>query len=60
MGKEHVTERLERTLGADSTQLQPEQAGIRSQPDGSRSTFGLPTAISLGPLQPPVSLKFPV
>ncbi|KAK9269697.1 hypothetical protein L1049_001475 [Liquidambar formosana] len=52
--REHGTERLERTLGADSTQLQPEQAGIRFQPDRSRSTFGLPTAISLGPLQPPV------
>ncbi|XP_059453095.1 ubiquitin-like domain-containing protein CIP73 isoform X4 [Corylus avellana] len=36
------------------TQLQSEQTGMRGPPDRSHSTFGLPPAVSLGPLQPPV------
>ncbi|GLU09588.1 hypothetical protein SLE2022_264400 [Rubroshorea leprosula] len=54
----HGSQRLERTFGAssipNSPQQQPEQAGTRGQSDRSHSTFGLPTAVSLGPLQPPV------
>lgn len=40
------------------TQLQPEQAGVRGLSDRFHSAFGLPSAVSLGPPQPPVSLKF--
>lgn len=39
------------------TQLQPEEAGIRGPSDRSQSTYGIPSAVSLGTLQPPVSLK---
>uniref|UniRef100_A0A2N9FXD6 Ubiquitin-like domain-containing protein n=1 Tax=Fagus sylvatica TaxID=28930 RepID=A0A2N9FXD6_FAGSY len=36
------------------TQLQPEQAGVRGLSDRFHSAFGLPSAVSLGPPQPPV------
>jgi hypothetical protein len=49
MLKEHGTQ--------NPTQLQSEQTGVRGPPDRSHSIYGLPPAVSLGPLQPPVSLK---
>ncbi|XVF47978.1 hypothetical protein PTKIN_Ptkin03bG0153300 [Pterospermum kingtungense] len=56
--REHSSQRLERTSGGsgmpDSSQAQTEQASIRSQSDRAHSAFGLPAAVSLGPLQPPV------
>ncbi|XP_050203774.1 ubiquitin-like domain-containing protein CIP73 [Mercurialis annua] len=49
-----------RSTGAGGTpevaQVQTEQAGSRVQSDGSQSAFGLPTAVSLGSLHPPVIL----
>jgi len=39
------------------TQLQSEQTGVRGPLDRFHNTYGLPSAVSLGPLQPPVSLK---
>ena len=60
--KEHGSQRLERTSGGsglpDSSQAQTEQASMRSQSDRAHSAFGLPAAVSLGPLPPPVSLEF--
>lgn len=60
--KELASQRLERTSVAsgapDSTQQQAEQAGTRVQLNRTQSAFGIPTAGSLGPLQPPVSLEF--
>lgn len=41
----------------DSSQAQTEQASVTSQSDRAHSAFGLP-AVSLGPMQPPVSLEF--
>ncbi|XP_021275844.1 large proline-rich protein bag6-B isoform X2 [Herrania umbratica] len=56
--REHGSQRLERTSGAsgmlDSSQGQTEQASMRGQSDRVHSAFGLPAAVSLGPLQPPV------
>ncbi|EOY31278.1 Ubiquitin-like superfamily protein, putative isoform 5 [Theobroma cacao] len=56
--REHGSQRLERTSGAsgmpDSSQAQTEQASMRGQSDRVHSAFGLPAAVSLGPLQPPV------
>lgn len=54
----HGTQRVERTFGAtgvvDPPQIPPEQSGLRGQTDRLQSTFGIPTAVSMGPLQPPV------
>ncbi|XP_062158133.1 ubiquitin-like domain-containing protein CIP73 isoform X2 [Alnus glutinosa] len=36
------------------TQLQSEQTGVRGPLDRFHNTYGLPSAVSLGPLQPPV------
>ncbi|OMO80350.1 putative scythe/bat3 [Corchorus olitorius] len=56
--REHGSQRLERISGSsgipDSSQAQTEQASMRSQSDRAHSAFGLPAAVSLGPLQPPV------
>ncbi|XVF34504.1 hypothetical protein REPUB_Repub18cG0064300 [Reevesia pubescens] len=56
--REHGSQGLERTSGGsgmpDSSQAQTEQASMRSQSDRAHSAFGLPAAVSLGPLQPPV------
>ncbi|XVE98458.1 hypothetical protein REPUB_Repub03eG0108500 [Reevesia pubescens] len=56
--REHGSQRLERTSGGsgmpDSSQFQTEQANMRSQSDRAHSAFGLPAAVSLGPVQPPV------
>ncbi|XP_022755237.1 uncharacterized protein LOC111303330 isoform X2 [Durio zibethinus] len=56
--REHGSQRLERTSGGsdmqDSSQVQTEQVSMRSQSDRAQSAFGLPAAVSLGPLQPPV------
>ncbi|GAV73904.1 ubiquitin domain-containing protein [Cephalotus follicularis] len=38
----------------DTTQLQPEQTGMRGQSDGPHSAFGFPASLSLGSLSPPV------
>ncbi|XP_011017933.1 PREDICTED: large proline-rich protein bag6-B isoform X4 [Populus euphratica] len=38
----------------DASQLQSEQTGTRGQSDRSQNVFGLPTAVSLGTLNPPV------
>uniref|UniRef100_A0A2P2KVP4 Large proline-rich protein bag6-like isoform X1 n=3 Tax=Rhizophora mucronata TaxID=61149 RepID=A0A2P2KVP4_RHIMU len=38
----------------DATELQSEQSGIRAHSERQQSAFGLPTAVSLGPLHPPV------
>ncbi|XP_034895431.1 ubiquitin-like domain-containing protein CIP73 isoform X3 [Populus alba] len=38
----------------DASQLQSEQTGTRGQSDRSQNVFGLPTAVSLGSLNPPV------
>ncbi|XP_022732230.1 uncharacterized protein LOC111286494 isoform X2 [Durio zibethinus] len=55
--REHGSQRLERTSGGigmpDSSQAQTEQASM-SQSDRAHSAFGLPAAVSLGSLQPPV------
>ncbi|KAI5557367.1 hypothetical protein POPTR_018G115500v4 [Populus trichocarpa] len=49
---------LRRTSAAggtmDASQLQSEQTGTRGQSDRSQNVFGLPTAVSLGSLNPPV------
>lgn len=62
MPKEHSSQRPERASGGsgmpDSSQVQTEQASLRSQSDRAHGAFGLPAAVSLGPLQPPVSLEF--
>ncbi|XP_038710970.1 ubiquitin-like domain-containing protein CIP73 [Tripterygium wilfordii] len=39
---------------ADASQSQPEQASVRGQSGRLHTAFGLPTAVSLGPLPPPV------
>lgn len=56
--KEHDSQGLGRTSGStgvsDSSHPQPEQAGLGILSDRSRNTFGLPAAVSLGSLQPPV------
>lgn len=39
------------------TQLHPEQAGVRGPSDRFHSTYGLPSSVSLGSPQPPVSWK---
>ncbi|KAH7569123.1 hypothetical protein JRO89_XS06G0109800 [Xanthoceras sorbifolium] len=56
--RELVSQRLERTSVAsgtsDSAQQQAELAGTRVQLNRPQSAFGIPTAVSLGPLQPPV------
>ncbi|KAL5841942.1 hypothetical protein ACOSQ3_012545 [Xanthoceras sorbifolium] len=56
--RELVSQRLERTSVAsgtsDSAQQQAEPAGTRVQLNRPQSAFGIPTAVSLGPLQPPV------
>ncbi|XVE71560.1 hypothetical protein DITRI_Ditri10aG0161100 [Diplodiscus trichospermus] len=56
--REHGSQRLERTSGgsgmSDSSQAQTEQASTRGQSERAHSAFGLPAAVSLGPLQPPV------
>lgn len=59
--KGHDSQGVGRTSGSggisDSFHSQPEQAGLQNMSDRSRSTFGLPTAVSsLGSLQPPVRL----
>ncbi|KAJ0090933.1 hypothetical protein Patl1_14855 [Pistacia atlantica] len=55
--REPALQRLERTLVGsgmlDSTQQQYEQAGMRIS-NRLQSAFGIPTAVSLGSLQPPV------
>ncbi|GMJ07258.1 hypothetical protein HRI_004394900 [Hibiscus trionum] len=52
------SQRLERTSGGsgmpESSQVQIEQASRESQSDRAHSAFGLPAAVSLGTLQPPV------
>lgn len=57
-------QRPERTSDAgsalDSAHQQPEQGGTRFQSNRPNSAFGIPTAISLGTLQPPVSVKFSI
>lgn len=53
----HGTQRVERTFGATGIvdpQLPPEHSGTRGQTDRLHSTFGIPTAVSMGPVQPPV------
>ncbi|ESR66962.1 hypothetical protein CICLE_v10007581mg [Citrus x clementina] len=56
--REHAMQRPERTSDAgsalDSAHQQPEQGGTRFQSNRPHSAFGIPTAISLGTLQPPV------
>ncbi|KDO59320.1 hypothetical protein CISIN_1g004252mg [Citrus sinensis] len=56
--QEHAMQRPERTSDAgsalDSAHQQPEQGGTRFQSNRPHSAFGIPTAISLGTLQPPV------
>ncbi|KAK8597916.1 hypothetical protein V6N13_095310 [Hibiscus sabdariffa] len=56
--RDQSSQRLERTSGGsgmpDSSEVQSEQAGMTSQSDRARNAFGLPAAISMGPLQPPV------
>ncbi|MBA0868792.1 hypothetical protein Goshw_018868, partial [Gossypium schwendimanii] len=52
------SQRQERTSGGsgmpDSSQAQTEQASTTSQSDRAHSAFGLPAAVSLGSMQPPV------
>ncbi|MBA0747414.1 hypothetical protein Gogos_004328 [Gossypium gossypioides] len=56
--RDHGSQRQERTSGGsgmpDSSQAQTEQASMTSQSDRAHSAFGLPAAVSLGPMQPPV------
>lgn len=56
--REHASQRPERTSDAagasDSTQEQPEHGSTQFQSNRPHSAFGIPTAISLGTLQPPV------
>ncbi|XWS70781.1 hypothetical protein CRYUN_Cryun03dG0078600 [Craigia yunnanensis] len=56
--REQGSQRLEIASGGsgilDSSQAQTEQASMRSLSDRAHSAFGLPAAVSLGPLQPPV------
>ncbi|KAH1057403.1 hypothetical protein J1N35_035468 [Gossypium stocksii] len=56
--RDHGSQRQERTPGGsgmpDSSQAQTEQASMTSQSDRAHSAFGLPAAVSLGPMQPPV------
>ncbi|KAK8695234.1 hypothetical protein V6N13_000402 [Hibiscus sabdariffa] len=56
--RDQGSQRLERTSGGsgmlDSSEVQTEQAGMTSQSDRARNAFGLPAAVSMGPLQPPV------
>ncbi|XP_059635237.1 ubiquitin-like domain-containing protein CIP73 isoform X2 [Cornus florida] len=55
---EHGSERRQTALGAgglrSSTQLVPEEAGMRGQSDRSHGPFGLQTSVPLGHLQPHV------
>lgn len=64
MWQEHASQRPERTSDAagasDSTQEQPEHGSTQFQSNRPPSAFGIPTAISLGTLQPPVSIKFSI
>lgn len=56
--RDHGSQRPERTSVVsgmpDSSQAQTEQGSMRSQSDRAHSAFGLPAAVSLGSLQPPV------
>ncbi|KAJ7957466.1 Large proline-rich protein bag6 [Quillaja saponaria] len=56
--REHHPRGLERTSGSsgmsDLSQPQHEQAGVQGPSDRSPNTFGLPSAVSFGPMQPPV------
>ncbi|KAG8491695.1 hypothetical protein CXB51_015138 [Gossypium anomalum] len=56
--RDHGSQRQERTSGGsgmpDSAQAQTEQASMTSQSDRAHSAFGIPAAVSLGPMQPPV------
>ncbi|KAK8619982.1 hypothetical protein V6N13_066473 [Hibiscus sabdariffa] len=55
--REHGSQRHGRTSGSgiqESSQGQTEQASMRNQSDGAHTAFGLPAAVSLGPMQPPV------
>ncbi|XP_017633356.1 ubiquitin-like domain-containing protein CIP73 isoform X7 [Gossypium arboreum] len=56
--RDHGSQRQERTSGGsgmpDSSQAQTEQASMTSQSDRAHSAFGLPAAVSLGPMHPPV------
>ncbi|KAK8515527.1 hypothetical protein V6N12_075567 [Hibiscus sabdariffa] len=55
--REHGSQRHERTSGSgiqQSSQGQTEQASRRNQSDRAHTAFGLPAAVSLGPMQPPV------
>ncbi|GAY56689.1 hypothetical protein CUMW_173820, partial [Citrus unshiu] len=58
ISQEHAMQRPERTSDAgsalDSAHQQPEQGGTRFQSNRPHSAFGIPTAISMGTLQPPV------
>lgn len=59
--KEQGSQRHERTSGSgipESSQGQTEQTSMRNQSDREHTAFGLPAAVSLGPMQPPVSLEF--
>lgn len=49
MLKEHDTQ--------NPSQFQLEEAGVRGPSDRSHSAYGIPSAVSLGHLQAPVSLK---
>ncbi|KAI4344222.1 hypothetical protein L6164_011473 [Bauhinia variegata] len=56
--REQDSQGLGRTSGSsgipDSSHPQVEQAGMRNSSDRLHYNFGLPTAVPLGPLQPPV------
>ncbi|KAK8637759.1 hypothetical protein V6N13_136219 [Hibiscus sabdariffa] len=55
--REHGSQRHERTSGSgipESSHGQTEQATMRNQSDRAHTAFGLPAAVSLGPMQPPV------
>ncbi|GMI84250.1 hypothetical protein like AT5G25270 [Hibiscus trionum] len=55
--REHGSQRHERTSGSgiqESPEGQTEQASMRNQSDRAHTAFGLPAAVSLGPMQPPV------
>ncbi|TYI76181.1 hypothetical protein E1A91_D06G058400v1 [Gossypium mustelinum] len=56
--RDHGSQRQERTSGGsgmpDSSQAQTELASMTSQSDRAHSAFGLPAAVSLGSMQPPV------
>ncbi|KAB2050095.1 hypothetical protein ES319_A13G222500v1 [Gossypium barbadense] len=55
--REQGSQRHERTSGSgipESSQGQTEQTSMRNQSDREHTAFGLPAAVSLGPMQPPV------